>query len=44
LGGVRAIAEHDPGVVEGILAVASIRPFDLAFDAASGKSPFSAAK
>ncbi len=41
---VRAIAEHDPGVVGGGLAVESIRPFDLAFDAASGKSPFSAAK
>jgi len=41
---VRAIAEHDPGVVNGILAVESIRPFHLAFDAASGKSPFSAAK
>ena len=41
---VRAIAEHDPGVVGGILAVESIRPFHLAFDAASGKSPFSAAK
>jgi uncharacterized protein len=40
----RAIAEHDPGVVAGILAVESIRPFYLAFDAASGKSPFSAAK
>jgi uncharacterized protein YciI len=41
---VRAIAEHDPGVVGGILAVEWIRPFNLAFDAASGKSPFSAAK
>ena len=41
---VRAIAEHDPGVVAGILAIDSIRPFNLAFDAASGKSPFSAAK
>jgi uncharacterized protein YciI len=41
---VRAIAEHDPGVVGGILAVESIRPFHLAFDAAIGKSPFSAAK
>jgi len=40
----RAIAEDDPGVVAGILAIDSIRPFDLAFDAASGKSPFSAAK
>ena len=41
---VRAIAEHDPGVVDGILAVEWIRPFDLAFDAASGKSPFSSQK
>jgi uncharacterized protein YciI len=41
---VRAIVEHDPGVVAGILAVEWIRPFDLAFDAASGKSPFNAAK
>jgi len=41
---VRAIAEHDPGVAGGGLAVEWIRPFDLAFDAASGKNPFSAAK
>ena len=41
---VRAIAEHDPGVVAGILAVDSIRPFYIAFDAASGKSPFSPPK
>jgi uncharacterized protein YciI len=41
---VRAIAEHDPGVVDGILAVEWIRPFYLAFDAATGKSPFNAAK
>jgi uncharacterized protein YciI len=41
---VRSIAEHDPGVVAGILAVESIRPFYLAFDAASGKSPFTAPK
>ena len=41
---VRAIAEHDPGVMQGILAVESIRPFYVAFDAASGKSPFNAAK
>src|ERR1041385_7230315 len=40
----RAIAEHDPGVVAGILAVESIRAFYLAFDAVSGKSPFGAAK
>jgi len=41
---VRAIAEHDPGVMGGILAVEWIRPFYVAFDAATGKSPFSAAK
>jgi len=41
---VRAIAELDPGVVAGILEVESIRPFYLAFDAASGKSPFNTAK
>ena len=41
---VRAIAEHDPGVLAGILAVESIRPFQLGFDAASGKSPFRTAK
>ena len=43
-GEARSIAEHDPGVVGGILAVEWVRPFYLAFDAASGKSPFSAAK
>ena len=42
--GVRTIAEHDPGVMDGILAVEWIRPFYLAFDAASGKSPFNPAK
>jgi uncharacterized protein YciI len=41
---VRTIAEHDPGVMDGILAVEWIRPFLLGFDAASGKSPFNAAK
>ena len=41
---VRALAEHDPGVVSGVLAVEWIRPFALGFDAASGKSPFSTAK
>ncbi|HXS93050.1 MAG TPA: YciI family protein [Candidatus Limnocylindrales bacterium] len=41
---VRAIAEHDPGVLSGVLAVEWIRPFDLGFDAATGKSPFHAAK
>ena len=40
----RAIAEHDPGVMAGIVAVESIRPFQLAFDAASGNSPFNTAK
>jgi uncharacterized protein YciI len=37
---VRGIAEHDPGVMDGILAVEWVRPFYLAFDAATGKSPF----
>lgn len=41
---VRAIAEHDPGVIDQILAVESIRPFRVAFDAATGKSPFKPAK
>ena len=41
---VRAIAEHDPGVMEGILAIESIRPFLLAFDGATGKNPFNATK
>ena len=41
---VRSIAEHDPGVLSGILAVEWIRQFRIAFDAASGKSPFNAAK
>jgi uncharacterized protein YciI len=41
---VRAIAEHDPGVMNGTLAVEWIRPFYLAFDAATGKSPFSTSK
>jgi len=40
----RAIEELDPGVMAGILAIDSIRPFYVAFDAASGKSPFNAAK
>jgi len=40
----RAIAEHDPEVVAGILAIDSIRQFYLAFDAATGKSPFNQAK
>jgi len=40
----RAIEERDPGVMAGILAIDSIRPFYVAFDAASGKSPFNAAK
>jgi uncharacterized protein YciI len=35
----RQIAEHDPGVVERILA-SEVRPFQIAFDAATGKSPF----
>ena len=41
---VRAIAEHYPGVIDQILAVESIRPFRVAFDAATGKSPFRPAK
>jgi uncharacterized protein YciI len=40
----RAIEELDPGVMAGILAIDSIRPFYVAFDAASGKSPFNAPK
>ena len=36
----RSIAEHDPGVIDQILAIESIRPFRIAFDAATGKSPF----
>jgi len=35
----RRIATHDPGVVAGILAPV-IHPFIIAFDAATGKSPF----
>jgi uncharacterized protein len=41
---VRAITEHDPGIVAGILEIDSIRPFRVAFDAATGKSPFKADK
>lgn len=37
---VRAIAEHDPGVLSQVLEIDSIRPFRIAFDAATGKSPF----
>ena len=40
----RAIAEHDPGVMDGILAVEWIRPFYLAFDASTGKRPAIPAK
>lgn len=35
----RRIATHDPGVMEGIIEP-DIRPFQIAFDAATGKSPF----
>jgi uncharacterized protein YciI len=35
----RRIATHDPAVVEGILEP-DIHPFEIAFDAATGKSPF----
>jgi uncharacterized protein len=41
---VRAIAEHDPGIVNQILEVESVHPFWLAFDASAGKSPFKSAK
>ena len=37
---VRGITEHDPGIIDQILEVESIRPFRTAFDAATGKSPF----
>jgi len=40
----RAIVEHDPGVMDGILAVEWIRPFYLAFDASTGKRPAIPAK
>src|ERR1700733_13416069 len=40
----RAIAEHDPGVVDGILAVESIGAFHRAFGDANRRSPFSTAK
>ena len=40
----RAIVEHDPGVMDGILAVDWIRPFYLAFDASTGKRPAIPAK
>jgi uncharacterized protein len=40
----RAIEEHDPGVMSQILEIESIRPFLLAFDAATGKTPFESQK
>jgi uncharacterized protein len=40
----RAIAEHDPGIVSQVLQVDSIHPFLIAFDAATGKSPFQSQK
>lgn len=35
----RRIAEHDPGVLDRIIET-EVRPFRVAFDAATGKSPF----
>ena len=40
---VRAITAHDPGIVNQILEVESIRPFRTSFDAATGRSPFKSA-
>jgi uncharacterized protein YciI len=36
----RQIVEHDPGVVAQLLQLDTIRPFHTAFDATTGKSPF----
>ena len=36
----RRIAEHDPGVISQIIEP-EVRPIRIAFDAATGKSPFS---
>lgn len=36
----RQIVEHDPGVLAQILQPEMIRPFQSAFDATTGKSPF----
>lgn len=41
---VRAITARDPGIVNQILEVESIRPFRTSFDAATGRSPFKSAK
>jgi uncharacterized protein YciI len=41
---VRALTERDPGILDQILEVDSIRPFEIAFDAATGKTPFQSAK
>lgn len=41
---VRAITEHDPGIATQILEVESIRPFRIAFDAVTGKTPFGSTK
>jgi uncharacterized protein len=40
----RAIEEHDPGVMSQILEIESVHPFRIAFDAATGKSPFQSQK
>jgi uncharacterized protein YciI len=39
-----AVTEHDPGVLAQILQVEAIRPFRIAFDAATGQSPFRSVK
>lgn len=36
----RDIEMHDPGVMDQILAIESVRPFSISFDAATGLSPF----
>jgi uncharacterized protein YciI len=41
---VRAIAERDPGLRDQILEIDFIRPFEIAFDAVTGKTPFQSAK
>ena len=35
----RRLEEQDPGVVDGILAIDTIRPIRILFDASAGKSP-----
>jgi uncharacterized protein YciI len=41
---VRALTERDPGIRDQILEIDSIRPFEIAFDATTGKTPFHSAK